>query len=395
MIPAGQLQITLRRARTGLRCNIVSTRPLAAAGVFSGKPVAMAINTVPLLFNVCARAQASSLVRAVESAQMREVSVTVASQREALVLLESLREQLLRILLDWPRLLGDDADAMQQPLATVLRRTVALADALHPERLFAVGGARQALLPWHTEQWQTLAELVQEMLFSNAATAWLARDGASIAALRHWTVESDTVAARFLDWLWLQPWRHAGASAVTPPPAVDDAALAQRLCREGQAFTAQPEWRGSPYDMSWFRGVATRPLVAELLRRYGNGIFTRCAARLVALAETMARLDDFFLRGEVLAPPASMVPGMAHTEAARGRLTHLVELEGERIERLLVLAPTEWNFHPQGVAARGLENLRDDGDVSLEKEAELLIHAIDPCVDYALTIDSRWSPINA
>ncbi len=386
MNPAGELRIELLRRAGGLHCEIVSTRPLTAARLFAGKPVDEVLQTLPLLFNVCARAQAASLVRAIESAALVEVDEATASQRQAVVSIESLREQSLRILMDWPTLCGDDGEKRRQDIAALVQASVRLAHMLAPQRLFAVGGTGLRLGDTHRRQWMLLRERIEQALFGMPVAQWQRRHGKSKLALRGWAAERKTVAARFLSWLSIQPWRHAGVSAVKPLPALDDAVLAHRLRADGERFTARPDWRGACVDMSWFGGIERRPLLQTLLRENGNGIHTRCVGRLLSIAQTVEMLDGFFLRNARLQPPASQVPGMAHIEAARGRLTHLVELDGERIGRLLILAPTEWNFHPRGVAATALENLHGDDEAVLKKQAGLLIHAIDPCVGYTLNI---------
>ena len=66
------------------------------------------------------------------------------------------------------------------------------------------------------------------------------------------------------------------------------------------------------------------------------------------------------------------------------RLELFLRLDGDRIARLRILAPTEWNFHPEGAAARALASLRGDDRNTTQIQANLLIHAIDPCVGYEL-----------
>jgi Ni,Fe-hydrogenase I large subunit len=65
---------------------------------------------------------------------------------------------------------------------------------------------------------------------------------------------------------------------------------------------------------------------------------------------------------------------------------HRVELEHDCVRRYQILAPTEWNFHPDGVAARGLKTLTAPDAVSLRRQAAMLISAVDPCVGYELTL---------
>jgi Ni,Fe-hydrogenase I large subunit len=77
---------------------------------------------------------------------------------------------------------------------------------------------------------------------------------------------------------------------------------------------------------------------------------------------------------------------IAEVETARGRLIHYVRLDGDRVADLHVLAPTEWNFHPRGAAATGLERLSAATDEELQRKAALLIESIDPCVTYDLQV---------
>jgi hypothetical protein len=62
-------------------------------------------------------------------------------------------------------------------------------------------------------------------------------------------------------------------------------------------------------------------------------------------------------------------------------------LEGGLIRDYRILAPTEWNFHPQGVVARGLATLSPSTDErDLRRQAGLFVTLVDPCVDYLLSV---------
>ncbi len=380
----GELTIDLLMGRDGLQCDIRSSRPLSAARVFAGKSVEFTLNSLPLLFNVCARAQSSSLVRAIESAQGLGVTDEVASQREALVMLESLREQVLRVLMAWPTCLAETA--INPALGNLVQGVSLLSESMKPAVLYACSAVPQQLGHQQREQWQRLSTFLAKELFASDFAAWLNEVAVSSGALAVWAANGQTQAARFLHWLAGQTWRNAGSSPVTGLPAASDEDLMDHLVGEQEAFTAQPQWEGACHELSWFVTMRENPVVSELLRENGNGIHTRSVARLLAIAGLMQRLDGFFQRGEMLPSAACDVPGMAHVEAARGRLTHCVALDGDTVSQLLVLAPTEWNFHPRGVAAQGLENLQANDEAELRQQARLLIHAIDPCVGYTLNM---------
>jgi hypothetical protein len=83
--------------------------------------------------------------------------------------------------------------------------------------------------------------------------------------------------------------------------------------------------------------------------------------------------------------PAS---GVALADAARGALLHRVEVADGLVQRYQILAPTEWNFHPDGVVAQGLERIARSGvgGTELERLARLYITAVDPCVEYRLSV---------
>ncbi len=77
--------------------------------------------------------------------------------------------------------------------------------------------------------------------------------------------------------------------------------------------------------------------------------------------------------------------GLSQIPAARGLLVHRVRLAEGRVKDYRILAPTEWNFHPEGVVAAGLDAMaaRSDGP-ELEPLARLFIAAVDPCVEFEL-----------
>ncbi len=63
-------------------------------------------------------------------------------------------------------------------------------------------------------------------------------------------------------------------------------------------------------------------------------------------------------------------------ETARGRLYHAARVEADQVVAYRISAPTEWNFHPQGVLARWLSAV----DVPDRETAQVLAQLIDPCV---------------
>jgi hypothetical protein len=138
-------------------------------------------------------------------------------------------------------------------------------------------------------------------------------------------------------------------------------------------FAERPLWGGAPAETGpWTRAGRAEPVLT---------LWERLGARLADLAH--------LARGDTLACGALTVAagqGVAWTEMSRGLLVHAVRLEPgsrdpatARVASYHVLAPTEWNFHPEGALGRALRS----GDLS-PAQARLAAATLDPCVEYAI-----------
>ena len=73
-------------------------------------------------------------------------------------------------------------------------------------------------------------------------------------------------------------------------------------------------------------------------------------------------------------------------ETARGLLMHEVALDVEHIADYFIVAPTEWNFHPQGPLVDWLKG-RDAGDrEAMNGFVGRAVAALDPCVPWDLEL---------
>lgn len=375
----GRLRIRVAPPDGAVR--IESTRPLLAARLFEGRTVRETLNAMPLVFNICGQSQAIAAVRAVESAQGRPAAGQVERARDLLKRLETLREHLWRVLLEWP---GFYAGANENRLlAQMIESLQTLRSLLDPERvlLSAPGVQRTDVRPsGFQDRLKELQERIARDLFGFDVEAWLAFD---VEALFDWSERARTPAARLLHWVRRQGWEALGPSDVEPLPALPEDALLSRLdAADGDAFVAAPDWQGEPRETGPAARWRRHPLLAGIERQYGNGLLLRLVARLVEIAATTLELAAGGPDEEHRAGSA----GLCQLEAARGRLCHRVVLDGERFERYRILAPTEWNFHPCGTAARALAGINDQDATRVDAQARLLIHAVDPCVGYELQV---------
>ena len=405
---SGRLRIHLHRRPEGLAVTIDSSRLVGASRVFIGKGPAETVATLPSLFSVCATAQAAACVSACEAALGQTPSATLMGARRLLVDVETAREHLWRLLLDWPGLLGEGprGPAMARVMGACGQLRSALAAGGDPLVLGTPG--LQPDLAAATVALTALADVATAQVLGQAPPDWLAATPTA-TELGHWAAATDTAAARLLRLVASQGWSAVGRSPVPALPPLSSAALEARLGGpEADDFIAAPLWAGAPAESSPFTRQSGQALVADLTREQGNGLLTRLAAQLVELAVILAglpvRLAALAAGGDSPGergvkggssdrrrrrlPEASLPDGvgLAQVQAARGLLVHRVAIQAGRVADYRILAPTEWNFHPQGAAALGLATLPDADDETLHRIGGLFVTALDPCVAYDLRI---------
>jgi coenzyme F420-reducing hydrogenase alpha subunit len=78
--------------------------------------------------------------------------------------------------------------------------------------------------------------------------------------------------------------------------------------------------------------------------------------------------------------------GMGWAEAARGRLVHSMQVEGDHVRRYRILAPTDWNFHPQGVMRAALGTVRGRSAAEAPGMVRWIVAALDPCAACHVTV---------
>jgi hypothetical protein len=338
------------------------------------------------VFSICATAQAEAALSACEQALASTPAAAHKQAREMLVWMETAREHLLRILLDWPAFA--DEPLAREGLPRVMQFLPELSRALYGN----AAPFRLASRP--TVDFPALAQVIAEL---RSVIAGLLGGGEalplhSLAAFEHWLERGASMPARLLRRLRERGWERLGRSASVFLPPLQAAALHPLFTAEdSELFLAEPCWQGGPCESTPLQRQRHHPLLRELLRSEGNGLLTRLVARLLELEGIPGLLQQGLAElgsAEAVGQGAMAVSGigLAQVEAARGRLIHRVEIDDGVVRRFQILAPTEWNFHPQGVAAQGLYTLDGGDEDILRQQAALWINTIDPCVGFNLRV---------
>jgi len=363
MIAEGKLIFDIAwddRAIAGAK--VRSSRPVFACRVLEGRPAEDVLKLVPMLFSICGRAQSVAAAAAVDAARGIEADAATREERERAIAAECLHEYVWRLFIDLPALLGEAA--RPGDLADLRRRMPS--EAGEAEWLDIAADAE---------------ELLEQRVFGMRTRDWLALDEARLA---RWVDDAALPAPRML--ARLRGYRFGAPRAFLP--WLDETALREEIAPQMAAnptFAAKPLWQSRPAETGALARQRLQPRVARELA--SNRLSARLLARLVELAALPAQLRRPQAIG-VRAVAAGNGVGLAAVETARGTLIHRIALEGERVARYAIVAPTEWNFHPQGTFARGLAGAEARDENEARQAATLLAHALDPCVAYEVRINA-------
>lgn len=317
------------------RVAIELQRPQAAR-LLLGMPAAQALATLPRLYRLCAKAQGVAARLALAAAN-GDVAALSADERRTL-LAEQIQEHLWRLLRDWPALLGVAA----------------------PQAAFVYWYRRLAVLPAEASERQTLAAELAHFIGEDIGVSL---GPLLLAHVQQLAAEQPGVAYMSL------PAELRAADFAAPWPT---------------DFAERPLWQGQPASTGCVGGDLPQSLWQRL-------------SALIAAAEQLgaALCRDEEIPGPALADAVSLPDngGLARVATARGMLLHRLQLDGQgstaRIARYQVVAPTEWNFHPQGPCAAALAGLEANSEAALRRLAGCWITAFDPCVGWQLDVTNE------
>lgn len=357
----GRLVVTLGVARGVVaRVAIRSTRLVGACRVLEGKPPAKVLDLLPRLFAVCGTAQQAAGELACARALGLDDPPARGQARRRRVLAETAIEHGTRLLMEWPTLVGEPPQAVA---ARAFRAALAPVRAGAPVRPELAGAV--------------VAALADVLGAFNPA--------GGVGAFRAWVRAGACPAARLFDRLHREGLAGYGAGDVPLMAGLDETWIETRLAADADgAFVAQPN---AGHRRVFETGPLARwhdhPLLADLVAGHGPGLVARLVARLIEMAAALDALtaetaEAGAAEAGTESAPSGSGSGLGVVEAARGRLIHRVEIADGLVRRYQILAPTEWNFHPQGPLVRGLTG--DRADDGLAARARLLIGALDPCV---------------
>ena len=203
-----------------------------------------------------------------------------------------------------------------------------------------------------------LTAILGEAVFGEVPDEWLKRHDTEDLAL--WARRNETEAQTIFEYLVRTGMADAGAAEVSPLPAMTPESLpgnfADRApgCLRGAAGMAWASPRTTPLSR-----LAARPSdqIREAALSPGSA-GPACSLPRRACGNPGADAGAGGNAWRCGACRGSPRPQLRYRPRGRrgraGRLIHAVEIADGVVKRYRILAPTEWNFHPQGAAAKGL-----------------------------------------
>lgn len=362
-----------------------TTRTSGLAGALAAQPIMQIPQRLSQLFPLCGTAHAVAGIAAFEAALRIEVAPAQQALRELLVLAEHGAALGWRILMDWPPLL--DAPPQVRACADIRRAAGAIGSFAAGAAWTRIGGARlrvdQGAL---ARAVAALARMLVE-LFPEAAEPALPWTALESALARGTSTPARLIAAA-----------RAGAMADYGShdrpalPRLDAAWFARRLAAD-PGFSDAPTLDGTPAEVGAF-AARRHPLVDEAATCWGPTLATRLLAAALDAAVVAAQLsravDALANDDPVAVDPTRAGHGAGVVETARGPLSYFVDIADARVRALRGVAPTEWNFHPEGPFMAALDGAPPVPDPV--HAARLLAASFDPCAPLRIETPSDLRP---
>ena len=331
-----------------------------------------AVKTLGNLLTLCAHAQRRTARMALWAAAHQDRAP--ANPNATLLLqLETARDHLRSMALDWPRRLGKTGNIGLKWLAGCPLPLVAPTRTAEPDEAVQQVVQLQAWLESDILQMPVL-RWFDEYRDSDAFAAWCsapAQTAVPLECLAAWQAAAQKLRpeTRTLDLL------------DTDTKLQDERlrAIAEDLAQNPD-FAQRPQWLGACAETGVWSRLRHRETATT-----SHTALSRLQSRwleLLELTHLSVNHQSTLLQSGAL--PLGPGQAIAWCEMARGLLLHWVQLdEQQRVLDYRVLAPTEWNFHPEGGLARALAEL-DPADADC---ADYLGLAYDPCVECCIQLE--------
>lgn len=378
----GQLNIIVTLSKQGKQdeqvivnaIDIDLERPNFAKQMLVGQTPEQSIERITQLMTVCQHAQTTAAKLA--------LGYSITSTEKRAIDYENIEQGFWRLVIDLPKILAVDL-----PLANFVefRQAIALSKNRNKNKNENKDIQSEADLRSTAEQmFQQLCQLTSEefsQLSKTTFSQWLTKSDSPMAVCLR---QVNNIFPAALD----DPLK---LLAIVP----DDVFLAtlSELLQTDECFYQQPCLDQQSHETGAFAAIKDHPLFELFLTL---GVTGRYASRLLYLAQKITELADFNSSSH-LSDNASRISAiqpitgqfclekntsLGWVQTARGLLVHLATIQKDEINQYFIVAPTEWNFHPQGTLQKIMLYSSFKSPELAKKAVKLAVIALDPCVDF-------------
>ena len=384
----GEIKISIV-ARSGQveSVSITSTRPLHITKLFAGKSIDSVADIMNALYQLCNTAHRFAFLCLLDESKIIKLSQNEIQAYQLLLDLETIREHCFSISSKWSQDSDNLVDTNIINLLTTLKEiSVALFTNTDPlsfsdKRLQSFNSIDKLILKLE-QQLQIL------LIGSQYNTQSVFTD---LDSFNDWLQVGKSKSADFLNYLQQHQPNKMGNVKVSHLPDLDLKDISALL--NNDTYIQCPSYQDITYETTPYSRQSEHRLIKQLVNIHGSGVFTRASAQLLEVFELLNKVKHNYtnIKSENISYniqfPLLETNALVQLEAARGRLVHQLSIKDEKIKSYQILAPTEWNFHPEGVLNNMIKSLNFTDKKDLLTKVKLLVNAIDPCVGYSIEVD--------
>jgi coenzyme F420-reducing hydrogenase alpha subunit len=355
--------------------------------LFAGKSIDSVADIMNAIYHLCNTAHRFAFLRLLDESTVIKLSQNEIKAYELLLDLETIREHCFSIASKW----NQDAEGTVNSNIINLLSTLKEINAtlfLNTDPLSLVDKELQAFDSIEILTLKLEQQLQNLLLGFKCNAESVFKD---MNSFNNWLKVGKSQGATFLNYLLQHQLNKIGNIEAFHLPDLDPKNISDFLYND--AYIQQPNYQDITYETTPYSRQSNHQLIKQLVNINGNGVFTRAASQLLEVFELLNKVKCNYrnIETEIISYnfqfPVLETSALVQLEAARGRLVHQLSIKDEKIKSYQILAPTEWNFHPEGVLNHMIRSLNFTDKEDLISKVKLLVNAVDPCVGYSVEID--------
>lgn len=374
--------------------SVSSSRPAEMGRLFAGRSVSDIARMLPLLFSACSVGQRLALARAVEQCRGVGVARDVALARQLMLQLENCRELLLRLLQHWvPSTAGQTAGQAVEH-SVVLQQLQGLITGVQRRLGYLLEPCATHHTKLNADQFRDQIQGEQRYLARQLQSMLVPLLGMPAQQFPDWI---QTAAPEYsLNAVLLMPLvklqREFAAVRLGPDlPGLPDLHQPeqQKILKSDYAQVQQTLFCATPVWQQQCCETGSYSMSHDALQGFKQQGWHELSCRYAAVLLQLSHIPGIMLQGSSdvllhLQNPAQAGYGVVDT--ARGQLLHRIDIEGERVKRYQIVAPTEWNLHPAGLLAAKLQGVETETELQALSLCRKMLLLADPCVEFEIKL---------